>query len=247
MQTPSSQLHEPPGPVVALIVAGGRGRRFGGMTAKQYRLLAGVPLLVHTLRVFDRCPAVDETVLVVPAEDVPWVVAKLLPDAGLAKPVQATAGGASRQESVHNGLECIRHAEALVAIHDAVRPLVTDACIRACIEGAQRHGACIAALPAWDTLKRVGPDGTILATVPRASMWLAQTPQAFRLNLIREAHRAARAAGRSGTDDAELVEQTGAPVQVVPGSPANLKITTPEDLHTAELLLGGAPDRARPI
>lgn len=233
--------------MVALIVAGGRGRRFGGETAKQYRLLAGVPLLVRTLRVFDACRAVDETVVVVPAGDVPWVRAELLPGAGLAKPVQAVAGGATRQESVHNGLECIPHAEALVAIHDAVRPLVTDACIRACIDGAQRHGACIAALPAWDTLKRVGPDGAVLATVPRAGMWLAQTPQAFRLSLIREAHRAARTAGRSGTDDAELVEQTGAPVRVVPGSPSNLKITTPEDLHAAELLLGGTPDPCRSI
>jgi 2-C-methyl-D-erythritol 4-phosphate cytidylyltransferase len=226
--------------VCAVIVAGGTGRRFGGDTPKQYRLLAGEPLVLRTLRVFDECPAIDRTVLVVPAGDVPRVAASLLPGAGLVKPVKLAAGGQSRQESVCNGLQHVPEDVAFVAIHDAVRPLVSPACIAACIEGARRNGACIAALPAWDTLKRVDPDGSIRGTLPRDRVWLAQTPQVFRAQLIRDAHAAALRSGWTGTDDAELVERVGARVHVAPGSRMNFKITTPDDLHFAEMLLSSA-------
>jgi 2-C-methyl-D-erythritol 4-phosphate cytidylyltransferase len=227
--------------VYALIVAGGRGRRFGGGTSKQYRLLAGVPMIVRTLRAFDACEVIDRIVLVLPAGDIPNVSASLLPDAALTKPVCLAAGGATRQESVFNGLACIPEDDSFVAIHDAARPLVTGACIHACVAGARRYGACIAALPASDTLKLVSPGGEIHNTLSREGVWLAQTPQAFRTGWIREAHAVARRAGRTGTDDAELVEQIGKAVHVVPGSHANLKITTIDDLHTAEMLARIAP------
>jgi 2-C-methyl-D-erythritol 4-phosphate cytidylyltransferase len=223
--------------VCAVIVAGGTGRRFGGDTAKQYRLLAGEPVIVRTLRVFDECPAVDRTVLVVPDGDIPWIAATVLPGAGLVKPVQLAAGGQSRQESVCNGLRRVPEDAAFVAIHDAVRPLVSQACIAACIEGARRNGACIAALPAWDTLKQVEADSSIRGTLPRDRIWLAQTPQVFRAELIREAHVAALRSGWTGTDDAELVERIGGRVHVSPGSRMNFKITTPDDLQLAEMLL----------
>jgi 2-C-methyl-D-erythritol 4-phosphate cytidylyltransferase len=225
----------------ALIVAGGTGRRFGGDTPKQYRLLAGVPVVVHTLHVFDRCAAIGHIVLVVPAGDISTVGTTLLPGAGLAKPVRLAAGGASRQESVFKGLAHIPEGAALVAIHDAVRPLVTGACITACVDGARRHGACIAALPAWDTLKRVESNGSIRDTLPRDRVWLAQTPQVFRSSLIREAHAAARRDRWTGTDDAELVERIGASVHVVPGSRTNFKITTLDDLLAAEMLVDRSP------
>jgi len=227
-----------------MIVAGGMGRRFGGDTPKQYCLLAGVPLIVRTLRAFDGCGAIDCIVLVVPAGDISRVATTLLPDAGLVKPVQLVAGGTSRQESVFNGLEHVPENVSLVAIHDAVRPLVTGACIASCIEGARYHGACIAALPVWDTLKRVEPGGSISETISRDRLWMAQTPQVFQLGLIREAHAAARRAGWTGTDDAELVERIGAPVYVVPGSRINFKITTPDDLHAAGMLVDRTPDSA---
>ena len=230
--------------VCAVIVAGGMGRRFCGDTPKQYRLLAGVPLVVHSLRAFDGCEAIDRIVLVVPAGDVSRVATSLLPAAGLVKPVQLAAGGASRQESVFNGLEHVPEGVSIVAIHDAVRPLVTGACIAACIEGARCHGACIAALPAWDTLKRVGPGGSIRETLPRDLLWMAQTPQTFELGLIRAAHAAARRTGWTGTDDAELVERIGAPVHVVPGSRFNFKITTIDDFHAAEMLFDRTPASA---
>lgn len=227
--------------VCAVIVAGGAGRRFGGDTPKQYRLLAGEPLILRTLRVFDECPAIDRTVLVVPAGDIPRVAASILPGAGLIKPVHLAAGGQSRQESVCNGLQHVPEEVAFVAIHDAVRPLVSLACIASCIEGARMNGACIAALPAWDTLKRVEADGSIRGTLPRDRIWLAQTPQVFRTKLIRDAHAAACRSGWTGTDDAQLVERIGARVHVTPGSRMNFKITTPDDLHLAEMLLSSAP------
>ena len=226
--------------VYAVIVAGGRGLRFGGDTPKQYRLMAGVPMVVRTLRAFDGC-GVDGIVLVVPESDIDWVAARLLPDAALSKPVRLVAGGASRQASVANGLAAIPEEDSFAAIHDAARPLVSAACITACIEGARRYGACIAAVPAADTLKRVDPEGRITGTLAREGIWLAQTPQAFRTRLIRQAHDEARRSGRSGTDDAELVEWAGGIVHVVCGSHANLKITTADDLQTAEMLLRSHP------
>ena len=226
--------------VYAVIVAGGRAQRFGGDTPKQYRLLAGVPMVVRALRAFDGC-AIDGIVLVVPESDLDWVGARLLPSAALSKPVRLVAGGASRQASVANGLAAIPEDESLAAIHDAARPLVSAACITACIEGARQHGACIAAVPVADTLKRVGPEGRITGTLAREGVWLAQTPQVFRTRMIREAHDAAFRSGRSGTDDAELIEQAGGIVHVVCGSPANFKITTVDDLRTAEMLLRSTP------
>jgi 2-C-methyl-D-erythritol 4-phosphate cytidylyltransferase len=234
-------IQGPKSVVSALVVAAGSGSRFGGGTPKQYRLLAGVPLIVRTLRILDACAAIDRMVLVVPAEDLSRLAASLLPGARVVKPVLLAAGGASRQESVGNGLEHVADDVSLVAIHDAVRPLVSGACIAACVEEARRSGACTAALPAWDTLKRVEPDGSIRDTLPRDRVWLAQTPQVFRTDLIREAHAAARSSGWTGTDDAELVERIGARVRVVPGSRMNFKITTPDDLHLAEMLLSHAP------
>jgi 2-C-methyl-D-erythritol 4-phosphate cytidylyltransferase len=223
--------------VHALIVAGGSGSRFGGPSPKQYLPLAGVPVLIRTLGVFDRCEAIDAHVLVVPSGDVRFVRESLLAGAGLRKAVRVCGGGARRQDSVFNGLARISDDDAIVVIHDAVRPLVDDACIRACVDAARAHGAGIAAVPAVDTLKRVTRAGSIEATLPRADVWLAQTPQAFRAELLRSAHRLAREENFMGTDDASLVERQGGSVRIVPGSRRNIKITTPEDMALAEALL----------
>jgi 2-C-methyl-D-erythritol 4-phosphate cytidylyltransferase len=135
--------------------------------------------------------------------------------------------------------------EAVVVIHDAVRPLVTQKCITQCVEAARQHGACIAALPAWDTLKRATPSGTIEATLPRERVWLAQTPQAFRMSLIRSAHAEARRKRLLGTDDASLVERMGVAVHILPGSRCNIKITTVQDLAFAEILLQACQEAGR--
>jgi 2-C-methyl-D-erythritol 4-phosphate cytidylyltransferase len=223
--------------VYAIIVAAGSGSRFAGPRPKQYLPLAGVPVLIRTLRVFDGCDAVDTLVAVVTSGDSRFVRETLLAEAGLRKPVLLCSGGARRQESVFNGLACIPEDDSVVVIHDAVRPLVTCACITACVEAARAQGAGIAAVPAWDTLKRVTDAATIAGTLPRDNVWLAQTPQAFRTGLIRAAHRAARAEHFQGTDDASLVEHQGGSVRIVTGSRRNIKITTPEDMALAEALL----------
>jgi 2-C-methyl-D-erythritol 4-phosphate cytidylyltransferase len=223
--------------VYALVVAGGRGSRFSGPTPKQYVRLAGVPVLNRTLSVFDACHEIDSLVVVVPAEDLAYVRDELLPEAGLLKPVRIARGGAHRQDSVFNGLLCIDEDDSVVVIHDAVRPLVTADCITSCVEAARTVGAGIAAVPAWDTLKRVTDSGTVETTLPREGVWLAQTPQAFQTGVIRAAHRAARAQQVRATDDAGLVERTGGVVRVVAGSRRNLKITTLEDLALAAALL----------
>ncbi len=222
--------------ISAIIVAGGSGSRLPGAVRKQYRPLAGRTVLARTLAVFEASPVVDTLLLVVPEEDFNFCRENYL--AALRKPVEMVPGGRERQESVYHGLcRCPQGEDDLVVIHDAVRPLLAAGHLAACVDGARRWGGSILAVPAVDTLKQVSPDGEIEATLDRRSIWLAQTPQAFRTRLIRRAHERARREGVVATDDAQLVERLGAPVHVVAGSRTNLKITTAEDLLLAEALL----------
>jgi 2-C-methyl-D-erythritol 4-phosphate cytidylyltransferase len=219
----------------ALIAAGGTGTRFGAPRPKQYLPLAGAPILARTLQVFDRCAAISRLVLVVPEEDIAFCRESIVAPAGLSKGISVAAGGDTRQESVWRGLAQAGGDEDIVAIHDAVRPIVTPAAVGACVEAARRHGASVLGVPAWDTLKQATSSGSVVGTLPREGVWLAQTPQAFRVGLIRAAHAKARAEGYLGTDDAALVERMGLPVHLVAGSRLNIKITTPEDLKIAEV------------
>lgn len=222
--------------ISAIIVAGGSGSRLPGAVRKQYRPLAGRTVLARTLAVFEASPLVDTLLLVVPEEDFNFCRENYL--AALRKPVEMVPGGRERQESVYHGLcRCPQGEDDLVVIHDAVRPLLAAGHLAACVDGARRWGGSILAVPAVDTLKQVSPAGEIEATLDRRSIWLAQTPQAFRTRLIRRAHERARREGVVATDDAQLVERLGAPVHVVAGSRSNLKITTAEDLLLAEALL----------
>ncbi len=222
--------------ISAIIVAGGSGSRLPGAVRKQYRPLAGRTVLARTLAVFEASPVVDTLLLVVPEADFSFCRENYL--AALRKPVEMVPGGRERQESVYHGLcRCPQGEDDLVVIHDAVRPLLAAGHLAACVDGARRWGGSILAVPAVDTLKQVSTDGGIEATLDRRSIWLAQTPQAFRTRLIRRAHERARREGVVATDDAQLVERLGAPVHVVAGSRNNLKITTAEDLLLAEALL----------
>lgn len=221
----------------ALIVAAGKGTRLTGTRRKQYRPLAGVPVLTRTLQAMEACEGLfGHIVLVVAPAEIAYCRDRIVAPAGVKTPVTLVAGGEQRQDSVYNGLCAIASAQAVVAIHDGVRPLVTPAVLRACVEAARRHGAAIAGVPVWDTVKRCGAGGVIASTLPREGLWLAQTPQAFRIELIRRGHEEARRAGFRGTDDAALLERLGIPVHLVPGSRRNIKITTPEDLRLAEAL-----------
>jgi 2-C-methyl-D-erythritol 4-phosphate cytidylyltransferase len=188
--------------------------------------------------VFAACRAVDGVVLVVPASDIAYCRREIVAPGRLqAKVAAIVAGGPERQDSVRAGLAEIPEGDSFVAIHDAVRPLITAEALGACIAEGRRHGAAILGLPVWDTLKLVREDGVVVRTVPREGVWLAQTPQVFQTARIREAHARAHAEGYRGTDDAELLERLGEKVHVVPGSRTNLKITTAEDLALAEALI----------
>ncbi len=219
--------------VAALVVAAGRGERLGHALPKAFVPLAGRPLLLHALEALASVPAVDLVVPVVSASDRPHWSALEPALAGLAKLAPAVDGGAERQDSVRAGVEALPHDVALVAVHDAARPLVRPEAVERVIEAARRQGAAILALPLRDTVKRV-QCGRILATPDRSELWAAQTPQVFRTALLREALAKARAEGFVGTDDAQIVERLGVSVAVVEGDADNLKITHPEDLAAAE-------------
>jgi 2-C-methyl-D-erythritol 4-phosphate cytidylyltransferase len=226
----------------AIIVAAGQGVRMGPLVRKQFLQLDGSPILSHTLRVFDSCPLIDHICLVVPEGEIAYCRQNVLPAATLQTPLTLVAGGPARQDSVWNGLMALKGSSGLVAIHDGVRPFVTSEQLADCIQMADRHGACILGIPATDTLKTVSADGHIYSTLERENVWLAQTPQVFRYDLIWKAHEQSRKEGITGTDDAELLEKTlGTPIKIIPGSRNNIKITTPEDLLLAEALFKTFP------
>jgi len=212
----------------------------GPLRSKQFLELDGVPILIHTLRKFAACPQVDSIWVAVRKAEMESFTA-MLEGSGIAKPVHLVEGGEHRQESVGNALDALpAEAHDLVLIHDAVRPFVSQETITEVIEGAARHGAAIAGVPAVDTIKRVErrAEGALVeATIPREQIVQAQTPQGFRYGLLSPIFNEARIEGFQGTDEASLVERAGEPVFVVMGSAHNFKITTPADLELAEFVL----------
>lgn len=217
--------------VGAVIVAAGRSARMGGID-KIVAPLAGRPLLLHTLAAFEACAAVQR-VVVVTATDRCNAIAALIAEAGCTKVVEVVPGGARRQDSVRAGLERLTDVE-IVAVHDGARPLVTPALIAEGVSLAERTGAAVAAWPVAETLKRADASGRVQETIPRDGVWLIQTPQVFRRELLLAAYAATDA---DVTDDAMLVERLGQPVYLYRGAPENIKVTTPSDLTLAEALL----------
>jgi 2-C-methyl-D-erythritol 4-phosphate cytidylyltransferase len=217
--------------VAVVLPAGGAGRRLGARTPKQFLTIGGVPIVALTARQFARHPAVAELIVVAPVALVARTRALLARHVARARLV-VVPGGAERQESVGEGLRAVSAGARIVVVHDAVRPFVTRAVIDATVAAARETGAAICALPISETIKRVR-DGVVEGTVDRAGLWAVQTPQAFRAELLREAHDKARRDGFLGTDEAMLVERLGHPVRVVRGYEGNVKITTPGDLRRA--------------
>lgn len=224
--------------VAVVIAAGGRGRRMGGSTPKQFLRLGGVTVLQRTVAAFHAVRAVGVIILVVPPGSIARTRA-LVHRAGFLKVAGVVPGGRERQESVWNGLEACRGRAGLVLVHDAARPLVEARVINAVIRAAGRYGAAVAAVRVKDTIKvEAGRrPGFFLRTLPREGLWSVQTPQGFRFDILWKAHRRARREGFTGTDEASLVERMGFPVRIVPGAERNMKITTPEDRKLAGLLL----------
>ena len=225
---------------VAIVPAAGSGNRMGRELSKQYLALGGMPLLVHTLNVFERCPLVDALLVVVPPSDVEAVRTEMLPRWSLKKLAGVIPGGKERQDSVRAGIEALERETELVVIHDAVRPFITVELIENCIRAAAEEGAATVGVPVKDTVKEVGADGRVMRTCDRNLLWLTQTPQAFRRDIIENAHRAAVRDGYRGTDDTSLVERLGIAVRMIRGDYGNIKITTPEDLVIAEALLAAS-------
>ena len=222
----------------AVVVAAGVGQRMGGPVPKAYLPLAGKPILAHTLEIFEAVPEVHEVTVVANPNDLEYCQDKVINPFGFKKVLRLVPGGKERQDSVYHALKALKDEELeIILVHDAVRPLVTPEAIRLVIHGAQKHGGAILGRPAFDTLKRVNPQGEVVQTLERKDIWLIQTPQGFRAELLWRAFTEAYSRDYYGTDEASLVEQLGAPVLVLPGSPYNLKITTPEDLRVAEALL----------
>ena len=222
---------------VAIIPAGGLGKRLGGDIAKQYLCLNSLPVLVHTIRVFQKSDVISEVVLVVPQDDIASVRKQIVEKYGLTKVSTIVAGGHERQDSVRNGLRAIAMKCDVVMVHDGVRPFVTGEMIARVAAAAADTGAASIGVKAKDTIKETTDENRVTGTLPRHNLWQTQTPQAFQYELLCKAYEAAAGDNFYGTDDASLVERLGAEVRMIAGSYENIKITTPEDLMMAEALM----------
>lgn len=232
------QNSEPSSPAAlagVVLVAAGSGSRFGGGLPKQFRLLAGLPVFAHALRAFATMPCVGQIVVVVPAEGLPADCAAALE--GLPKPVRCVPGGARRQDSTAAGLAALEPPFSVALVHDAARPFPPAQAVERLVAEAVRHGGGILAARATDTIKRADATGAVAETLDRETIWLAQTPQAIRADLVPRALAELRDPACDVTDEAMLLERWGIPVRLVESSPENFKITRPADFTRAERMV----------
>ncbi len=215
-----------------LIAASGSGKRMGANIPKQFLPLCGRTILAHTIEAFERSPDIDEIIIVTNADNVAYVKNEIA--APFKKVKKVVQGGSERQYSVYNGLREISNGCDIVLIHDGVRPFVTSESIKNIIKETEIYGCCVLAVPVKDTIKICDKDGFIESTPDRAALWQAQTPQAFKYDIILRAHQTAEQDGFLGTDDSMLTERLGYKTKVVLGSYENIKITTPEDMEIGE-------------
>ena len=227
----------------AIIVAAGRGTRFGA-SDKVLQPLDGRPLLSFCVDAFEAATSIDGIVVVAGAHTIA-MIEQLIAHASWTKVRTVVPGGERRQDSVAAGLDAVSSGSELVVVHDAARPFVTVELIDNCVDEARRSGAAIAAVPVTDTLK-LADDGVVVRTVPRAGMWAAQTPQAARTVLLREAFAHAGEGEIEMTDEAGLLEACGIPVTIVPGSLRNLKVTSADDLLIAEAIIHATATTGQP-
>lgn len=208
----------------------------GGPVPKQFLSIGGQPLIIHSLRVLQSSPVIDEIILAVPQSEMQYCLEQIVSPHRFTKVTKVVPGGHERQDSVRHALEESHEDVAVVLVHDAVRPFLTERMVNEVVAVAKAKGAAIIALPMKDTVKQVGADHVIERTIDRRPLWLAQTPQAFRRDWLLAAHRKAHAEGVHATDDAYLVEWFGHAVSVVEGSGENIKVTRPEDMVIGEAI-----------
>lgn len=225
--------------VAAIVLAAGSGKRMHSSVKKQYMELLGYPVIYYSLLAFEKY-GVDQIVLVTGAEDIEYCQEHIVKRYGFQKVNQIVAGGKERYHSVMEGLKVVEDAD-YVLIHDGARPCLTPAVIARCIQDAGQYGACAAAVPSKDTIKIADEEGFAAQTPPRSQVYLIQTPQAFSMELIQRAYETMKQSDLTGitiTDDAMAVECfTNERVKLTEGDYENIKVTTPEDLSTAEMFL----------
>jgi len=223
--------------IAAIIAAGGSGLRMGYSTPKTYLTFDSVPIIVHTLRIFQDSSLIDDIYLVVREKDREYAKNEIVEKYVLTKVGKIVAGGKERQDSVYQGLTCLTHEHEFVVIHDGARPFLEKELLEKTIRIAMKGGAAITGVPVKDTVKSINKLRMIKKTIDRQNLFLIQTPQVFKKDVIVKAYIAAYRDQYHGTDDSSLVERLGIPVRMVEGSYENIKITTPDDLMLAELIV----------
>ena len=221
----------------AIVLAAGKGTRMNAGMNKQFMLINDRPLLAQTLAAFQSCNAIDSIILVAGREELKTCKEQILDVYGFDKVDKLVSGGSERQQSVYNGILELEDDCNIVVIHDGARPILPEGIIERCIEGAKIYGAVSAGMPAKETIKILNEEGFVQYTPERGKVWVTQTPQAFKRDIIEKAHETANVKGISGTDDAFLVECMGIKVKMLEGSYENIKITTPEDIILAEAIM----------
>lgn len=224
-----------------IITAGGAGKRFDGKEGnkllKQFIPLSGKPILSYSIQSFESSELITEIIIVVPENQVEYTQAEIVDKFNFKKVLSVVSGGGERQDSVEKGIQSVTSNPDIIVVHDGVRPFATLEVIEEVIKEAWKTGGAIAAIPVTDTIKKSAPEQSIESTLPREKIWFAQTPQAFKCDIIKEALKKARQDGYLGTDEAELVERLGKEVKLVLGSKYNIKITTSDDIEIGERIL----------
>ncbi len=222
--------------VAVLIPAAGMGKRMAKDRQKQFLMFGDMPVLAHTLKVFEGVDEVTEIIVIAPKGEEGFCLDKIVEKYRIHKVTKVIAGGKERQDSVYNGLKLISDDTDFVIVHDGVRPFVTKDIIKRSIELVREFDGVVAGIPAKDTIKRVSDDMFVEATMNRAHLWLIQTPQTFKYKIINEAYNKAYINDYYGTDDASLVERLGYKIKVIMDNYENIKITTAEDMLFAEMI-----------
>lgn len=227
--------------VIAIVPAAGLGTRFNASVKKTFININGIPLLIHTLKRLCDEEAVTEIIPVLKDEDIENGF-ELVKKYNLDKIVRIAPGGKERQDSIYNALQLVENkdrssVEDIILIHDGVRPFIPKDLIASLIAELKNADGAIPGVSVKETLKAAAADGTVVSTMDREKFWAVQTPQAFFFNIIQKAYEMAYAEGFYATDDAALVERTGGKVKIIPGSPFNIKVTTPEDMEFVKWIL----------
>lgn len=223
--------------VSVIIPAAGRGTRMGKSINKQYITLDNKTILTHTITAFDKCPYIDEILIVVADNEEKLFKNKVLKEYKIKKPYKLVIGGKTRQASVYNAVKKVDERCTIISVHDGARPLISNKEIVNTVLGAKKFGGCVLGVPVKETVKQADENGFVSGTVERSSLYNIRTPQVFKSEILKDAYKNAEEKGIVGTDDSFLVEQNNVKVKIIKGSYNNIKITTPEDLIYAQEIL----------